>query len=316
MSERKHTQTLPHSARKTPAPTRKRGGVPKVKGLHKPAQNRKRTNEHVSSTNISELLALHRVKPSTLSSKLDIESDDDNIIVGETKDVKMQATSLNKELLIGLGAFKGKHGLTGTFDLYLATAITTNATAGKYSATFLTFSTSTLLWASMISSFQEIASLEVLFDELFVRQIQMVCIPHNKYLGTYVSATGVNLLSSGMGATSFLPHNAGAYTDTSTMVPAMMTAAQSKLINTADGFTFTMRNPEKFAWDGPFGDQSTSTSTMGWCAIGTAGTKYGGLLQLATLAPCAAATTTNAYDVNTFLFDAMFKATISFRMRA
>jgi len=241
----------------------------------------------------------------------------------ETKDgfsevaLKSQAQDALKNLLRDLLAPRpGRRGFMYRGKIALAGQIIANSGLGKY----LQFwsASSTLLWSS-VSSAAEFTTLDVLFDEFFIHSVRIHYIPHNR--GS--SNTSASSSSSGSpgdlntcaAICSCLYHNAAPYGDTSGAFANMSVARTHKLVDLGTRFNFHCPNIERFDPSGPIGDQSTATSTMGWCQI-SAVAKYGGTIQISTPVATANAAATNTILAGGVFGDTLVEFDISWRARA
>lgn len=177
----------------------------------------------------------------------------------------------------------------------------------------------TLAWAQ-VGNASEFSVLDQLFDEFFIRSAALVYKPHNKYSANSEAASTGGAGSPGAintcaGTIVFLPHNSAVYANSSTAWVAMRSAEQSKVIDMGSPFTLVARNTEKFSWDGPLGDQTTSGTTMAWGNIAKVA-QYGGLFQTATAIPTAAAPGATALTESGQFGDWLLEFDIAFRARA
>jgi len=199
------------------------------------------------------------------------------------------------QMLLSRNLFKGKKlrgkgsmssSMCGTFESYFSSTIVVNGSATKY-LQYLDGVSSlvSLTWTKILLNLDEISSWSLIFSEVFVHWVELEYYPRNKY-SSNTTASSTPAGSPGdlntCGATiAFVPHNTAAYSDISAAWYTMRAATQSKSFNLADNMVFRAHNMEKFAWDGPLGDMTTSATTMSWCTL-SALSKLGGLFQLAT----------------------------------
>jgi hypothetical protein len=208
----------------------------------------------------------------------------------EDKDLVVVSTapspSLLKDLLRQPRSKKGFHYQT---VLWFGGQIIVNSSAAKY-LQFLNGVTQ-LTWGSILGSLPELTSLDSLFDEFFCRKMRLHFHPRNMHsANSTASATAAG--SPGdlntCGATIVgLPHAASPYTDSNMSWINMSASERKKFVNLGASWSFSFPNPEKFSWDGPVGDQTTSFMTMSWCSF-TAIAKHGGFFQIATPAASGA----------------------------
>jgi len=190
-------------------------------------------------------------------------------------------------------------------------------TGGAKYLQFIGGTSTTLPWTN-VSSAAEWTAIDAVFDEFFIRSVTLKYMPRNKYSAqstASASATGspgdVNTCAA---TVVFLHHNAAPYGDTSSTWTAACNAQQHKLVNLGDNWSFTARNPEKFSFDGPLGDQS-SVATMGWCNIAQSG-HYGGFFQLATPLASGASAGIGALLEGGVFGDFIIVYDVAFRARA
>jgi len=169
-------------------------------------------------------------------------------------------------------------------------AVSVNSAANKY-LQFLN-GTTTQTWASILGSMDELANLQNMFNEVFVRRITLRYIPVNKFSSNSTASSNAagspGDLNTCAASICFLPHNQVAYVDQSSAWYQARVEIQSKTVNMAEEWSLKATNPDKFSWTDPVLDQTTSGSTMGWCSLANV-SLYGGRFQLITPFPSGAA---------------------------
>jgi hypothetical protein len=158
-----------------------------------------------------------------------------------------------------------------------------NTAAGKYKQ-FLNGGVN-YGWTQLANA-AEFNSIDALFDEVFIRSVTMHYIPCNRHSANTTASTtaaGSPGFINTLAAVAYcLPHNAADYTDSSSTAQNALQAWHSKYVDLGIPFVLRVKNPEKFDWQGPLGDQSSSTSTMSWCQFSKVGSCYGGFFAIAT----------------------------------
>jgi len=218
-----------------------------------------------------------------------------------------EAIAFARSLLANTNSGKG---LRISIRLANQQPILTNSAAGKY---FQFFNSGIAYAFANLSNATEFASLDVLFDEVFIHKIEMHYMPRNKYVPY---ALVVGNVQSNLACIHFIPHNDPPYADGSTLVQTASVTTQHKLVDFGDSWSFTVHNPTRFDWEGDTQDQSTSQAGMGWCAFAQVATKYGGNVFLASVVPTAAAASNTAYAPSWPLGDMVIYFDISVRARA
>jgi len=184
--------------------------------------------------------------------------------------------------------------MRATFRSAYGFVVSVNTGAGKY-LQFLD-GVSTKKWSSIVASLSEIANFDAIFDEIFVHSIVLEYRCVNKG-SSNASANGATATAAGnpgfvntLGASIvYLPDNSAAYVDASSTWFAMRAATHSRTRNLGDDWQFTAKNPAKFSWNGPLGDQSSGNATQEWINIGNISSAMGGIFQIATPEPSGAA---------------------------
>jgi len=215
---------------------------------------------------------LHRVAP------IEKKSDEEWTKVESKRPALLKATA--KDLMALIPAARGPRGLQVRIKLCLGSQMVVNSGLGKYLQFF--FNSFLNLSFNNVASAVEFSTLDVLFDEVFIHSVTIVAKSRNKHNGLYQSAGNATDLASCLATLYFLPHNAVNYTDASGTYASAAIAAQHKLVNLGDDFTWVVRNPTRFDPDADTGDESTAGNTMGWCLFGSVSTKYGGTIGMAT----------------------------------
>jgi len=193
--------------------------------------------------------------------------------VEDDEAVYKQLFETTKQLLIAASPFKA---MRFTLRLSQQGICYIHTTAGKYYTLCNTAQIN--LPFQQLASASEVSSLALLFDECFIHSVEYHFVPRNSRV-PYQFATA-NVQSS-MGCVFYLPYNDPAYADGITVIQTAVQRSQSKIIDTGKAFTFIARNETHFDWNGDLMDQSTTSSSMGWCSFNTLGTKYGGNIYLA-----------------------------------
>lgn len=218
-----------------------------------------------------------------------------------TEEKESSATSLHQEVLRKiptasvLPMMRGKGKGTRPYlrmvvrDVF-ADELACNNASGKYLCVLS--SATTRSWTSLLSNLLELSSYQALFQELFVRQIEVWYEPNNmnsSNLSASSSAAGSPGQLNTCGAVFvFLPDNVPPLSDLSTAFQKAMLQRQHKVFNMAERFRHVFSNPTKFDWNGPLADQASGTTDMGWMSFTQAisNTKLGGMFQV----PCCYAT--------------------------
>jgi len=237
----------------------------------------------------------------------------------ESKDAKQEevkADSTLRTLLRGLGS---KFGLPefATFRLNHGQQVVVNSVANRY----LQFigGSNTYAWTNLVNS-AEFATLDALFDEVFIKAVKIRYFPRNMHSAQSAASTTASGspgdLNTCAAAVIFMPHNATAFADNSSSWQNMMSVRQSKLVDLGSHWSFEGKNIERFDWRGPMMDQSTSVGAMGWCEFKTVSTAYGGYFQLATPANTGAASGIGTLLEGGIFGDVMITYDIAVRARA
>jgi len=176
--------------------------------------------------------------------------------------------------------------LTATLDFSFGSAVLVNFNAGKYFQILNNpGSLAYLTWAFIFANLNELSALQAIFVEAFVQRCSIKYIPVNKYSANSTASANAagspGQLNTCMGTLSFRDHNSTKYADNSTAWYQSCQGARFKVFDLGSPMEWSTPNPEKFEWDGPIGDQTTSTSTMGWINMGNSSI-LGGFYQLAT----------------------------------
>jgi len=226
------------------------------------------------------LLHKHTTLPPT-ASKEGKEEKDEFAIISTPSERKQIVREILMPMLKGMGlGFDRWTGLL-TFNDYVAY----NSSPAKYLQFIDGINSSTKLTvAGLVNGSNEFGSLDALYDETFVHSVRLQYVPRNHY-NTAAYATGdgdFKNVGTCAAVVVALQHNASAYGDAATAWSSMYVQRLSQLVDMSTRWNHEWRNSEKFAWDSPLGDQSTSVSTQGWCQNSLVNTKYGGFFQLAT----------------------------------
>jgi len=161
-------------------------------------------------------------------------------------------------------------------------AVNFSASAAKYTVQWAT--NATLLVNSLVNS-QEWSSWDSVFDEFFVKRMNIKYVPVNKYSANSSASTSssgspgyVNTVGAVIAA---FQHSQAAPADASTNASSALNVWNHKVVDLGSPFLFRWKNVENFDWNGPVGDQSASRTGQGWCTI-SAATLYGGQVWMAT----------------------------------
>ncbi len=172
---------------------------------------------------------------------------------------------------------------------------------------------------NQVANASEFSSLDVLFDEFWIKSVTVRYWPRNKYSAQSTATSSASGSPGDLNTCAatfyFLPNAATNYTDQSTAWVNASVAAQHKTVNLGENFTFTVRNPEKFSWDGILGDQTTGSSCMSWCQT-TNATKYGGYFGIATPVQSGASAGIGLLLENGVFGDAIYSFDVAWRARA
>lgn len=284
----------------------------KSKGSHSSSGKKKQTPVQRSVSTQHDILAICRAlkAPPVLAMQ---ETKDGFVRVGTKTDDRLALKNLLRDLL---APRSGRRGLMYRGKIALAGQLIANSGLGKYLQFYS--ASSTLLWNS-VSSAAEFTTLDVLFDEFFIHSVCIHYIPHNRYSSNTSASTSASGspgdLNTCAAMCSCLMHNAAAYTDNSSAFANMSVARSHKLVDLGTRFNFRVPNIERFDPDGPIGDQTTATSTMGWCQI-SASAKYGGTFQVSTPVPTAMTAAANTILASGVFGDLLVEFDISWRARA
>jgi len=225
------------------------------------------------------------------------------------------ARVLTLPMLKGLGKTKGMRFET---TLAYGTQIAVNSSAGKYEQ-FISGATA-FQWGSLVAGLAEFSSLDALFDEFFIRSVKLQYIPRNHFSAQSTassSASGSPGDLNTCGATFvWLPHNGALYADSAAAWYNAAVAQHHKIVDMGNRVNWTVKNPTKFSWTLPIGDQSTSLSNMGWCQFSLASAKYGGAYQLITPVASGASVGIGTLLENGIFGDVMFHVHLACRARA
>jgi len=264
-------------------------------------------------SSVSEILSALKVSRPDTASKL--ERKDSFELVGDEKtDQKSFRDPMVKALMPMIPAARGPGGLQVRLKLALGSSITTNSGLGKYQAFF--YAGNKNLTFYNIASAVEFTSLDSLFDEVFIHSLHVVYKPRNKYNGLYLNSTATSDVNSSLATVYFLPHNSPDYTDSSGAFFAAAVAAQHKVVNTGEAWTFTARNPTKFNPTADNGDETTTANSMGWMQFAQVGTKYGGFIGMMLPLPTAVSGTASLYPESATFGDYVVYYDLSVRARA
>jgi len=185
-----------------------------------------------------------------------------------------------KALISMMGRGRRGFGLQVRLMLTGGGVISYNSVAAKYNQFIAGAVTNN--WAAIASS-PEFSSLDVLFDEVFIHSVTMVYKARNKYSGTYPASGTATDVGTCLGCFYFLPNGAGAYADSASAYISAAVAAQHKIVNLGENFTWVMRNPVKFGRNDPVVEQgSASRLAMGWMNFSAVTGNYGGFFGLIT----------------------------------
>ncbi len=143
---------------------------------------------------------------------------------------------------------------------------------------------------SALSSAGEWASLNSLFDEVFIHSMSVHFIPRNRLDGAFAftptAQTAPVIQTSGASTTTTI-WNCGlimaclfAGTGNYTSATAMISCPNHKIAHTAKPFKYNWRNNVRFD---PRGQQDGTTNTQGWMLITSVGSNYGGFIQFRTV---------------------------------
>jgi len=191
---------------------------------------------------------------------------------------------LPKDLLASAKGRNSRRPMRADFRLVSGFQVVVNSSANKY-LQFLSGTATSLAW-NLLASANEFTSLDALFDEVFVKSVKLKFIPRNRHSAqssAAASASGspgdVNTVGASL---HFLPHSVPAFADNSINWSQSQTVEQSKFVDLGSPFEFTAINHERFAWDGPEGDQTSAQATQGWLNFTRVSTNLGGNFYLST----------------------------------
>jgi hypothetical protein len=218
------------------------------------------------------------------------DNSDTKSLVSESKEVTetlaaSKLEQLRRRLKIVKLSGKSKSGqlLRAELRMLYGGAIAVNFNANKYTQTIA--GGVNLSWSSLIQNVDGYASLDTLFNEFFIRGISIEYQPVNKSSSNSTasaSAAGSPGQLNTVGATIYsIPHHQAAYADNASAYYQAREVKYSKFVNLADTWKFSVKNDEKFSWDGEVGDMTTATSMMQWCTFPQVAA-YGGLIGIIT----------------------------------
>jgi len=259
--------------------------------------------------------ALQEEKKDKLQVSEDVSSDETKS-PALTRLIKLQSVPLlDPPPRMGL-SLKGSRGLRFTTRLWSQTTFQVNSSAGKYKQFIAGV---TPLQVSTVGSSSEFASLSAIFDEFFVHRVSLHYRPVNKYSANTTassSAAGSPGQINTLGAVLYnLQHNQVDYADNSSLCTNGMASWGSSWVNLGDNFTHDWHNVEKFSWDTPLGDQTTSHSTQSWCNINNT-SDYGGILGFGTPDPSGASAGIGTLLEGGIFGHVMIEYVVSFRARS
>jgi len=185
-----------------------------------------------------------------------------------------------------LGAGTKGQGLRLTLRTNVTSNIIVNSAAVKYRQ-FMD-GNSNFAFARLAGA-AEFASLDVLFDQVFIHSVTFRYKSRNKYSGTLQSSGTAADLSTCIATLYFLGWNSADYADSSSLQANATSAATHKVVNLAENFTWVVPNPTKFSWSTDVMDQTSGLTGMGWCWFNLVSSKYGGFCGCATPVPSGAA---------------------------
>jgi hypothetical protein len=206
----------------------------------------------------------------------------------------------------------GMKGLRITISLFDQQFVSTHTSAGKY-LPFLVPGSTTYYPINRVANTSRWSDLSAMFSEFFVSEVKMRYVPINKFSAISGSAgvlVDLNTTAMNVGA---VQHLLGPISDSSA---AMTDIANFKhmLVNSGDKFSFNWKNCEKFSFDGPIGDMTTSGTTQGWC-LTVSPTKFGGCIVAALPSVTAASATVTAFAENANLGYVLYEHIVHFRSR-
>jgi len=174
----------------------------------------------------------------------------------------------------------GKYTLFAELRLLYGAFVAVNFNAGKYTQTL--GGSVNLSWAAIVAACDGFTNLETLFNEFFVRSITLEYQPDNMHsanTSASSSASGSPGFRNTTGATIYyVPHSQATYADNGSAFYQAREAKYSKFINLGLPWTLVAKNDEKFAWDGPLGELSTSANSQQWLTfpnVSSLGGKFG-----------------------------------------
>jgi len=237
--------------------------------------------------------------------------------IAEEKEVKENTGKSEEPLSLTLMLKKGNLSMRGsarrfTVDLVRGVFNTVNSANGKYAWALVPGSADPFTMTQIVNA-AGWTQLSALFDEFFIESCTMTQEPLNQFSSLYVSGGSGANLSTEMAVVVGLQHSL-TIGDSGTAFQTAALEPEHKVVNSARPFKFRWRNLEKFAWDGPLGDQSTTTSTQSWCTVANSG-KYGGLISAFFPSISAAAATPTAFLTSQTIGTAIYRFKVHFRLR-
>jgi len=173
-------------------------------------------------------------------------------------------------------------------------------------------------WGDLVGSISEFVTLDAIFDEFWVKSVEIRYIPRNSYQQNSAASSASGApgdLNTCAAMLIWLPYVPAAYSDASTAFQAMAVATQHHLFDLAKPTEFTAHNPVTFDWGAQVGEQSASYADMGWNEIALP-TKLGGFWQVSTPVPTAATAAVNTLVASGVFGDVLMIWDMAFRSRA
>lgn len=235
-----------------------------------------------------------------------------------TVDAKRPGDSLKVSLAGSLGNPRSRlHSKMMRLETIMTygSSLQTSGSAGKYYLTWTGPSTPYMLLSTLIASSSETASFDAVFDEFFVRDVQFVYEPYNAFGGALTDGTTVNNgQNCGLAMVGYQHAQAGP-SDSSAAWYIAAASSLYKYANSGKKFSFTWKNVEKFAWDGPMGDQSTADMTTSWCSF-TNTSVYGGRVYAMLPFPSGASAGLGVFGESVVLGTVLMRARVAMRIRS
>lgn len=238
---------------------------------------------------------------------------------GESKErdefIAVKILADTAEPLIGAGARALLRSANMRWSGILPTgsSLATNGTVAKYLAVFGL--TSGDFTCAALGSAGEYASITALFDEVFLHKVDFQYEPLQTLGGSLTNTTATNLQSCPMTWVA-LQHASANYSDASSAYYTFFQNPSAKYGRTDKVMRFQWVNVEKFAWDGPLGDSTTSLTSTGWMKNSLVATKLGGQVQVALTNLTGAAANSGTFLTNLTLGNVVIRYHVSFRVRA